>query len=125
MSKAQSTNKNPIKRPRYHFLEGITDWLTAYAISGALAGFIGGGLWVLLGGAIVLITVMAFMMYHPRAKFKLYLFGLVMSITGIISLNIKTGGAPITAAWILLLTIFITQAILVVRYYQNQIKQHN
>ena len=106
-------------KARYPFLEGITDWLTAYMLSGVLVGMLGmGGLWLLIGSAIVLMVVLAFLVNFPKTKFKIYAFGLAVYIAYLISQIITTGNQTLSIPWVLMIVLGLTQAILTVRYYQ-------
>ena len=114
--------KQPLAKPRYNFLEGVTDWLSAYMISGTIAAFVGGGLWVLIGVAILIIILLAFMMYRPKAKFRIYVMALALYVAALISLIIRTGNQPLNALWVMLLVLGFTQAVLTVRYYHHHLK---
>ena len=110
-------------KARYPFLEGITDWLTAYMLSGVLVGMLGmGGLWLLIGSAIVLMVVLAFLVNFPKTKFKIYAFGLAIYIAYLISQIITTGNQTLSIPWVLMIVLGLTQAILTVCYYQIKLK---
>lgn len=110
-------------KARYPFLEGITDWLTAYMLSGVLVGMLGmGGLWLLIGSAIVLMVILAFSVNFPKTKFKIYAFGLAVYIAYLISQIITTGNQTLSIPWVLMIVLGLTQAILTVRYYQIKLK---
>lgn len=99
------------------------DWLTAYMLSGVLVGMLGmGGLWLLIGSAIVLMVVLAFLVNFPKTKFKIYAFGLAVYIAYLISQIITTGNQTLSIPWVLMIVLGLTQAILTVRYYQIKLK---
>lgn len=111
-------------KAHYPFLEGITDWLTAYMLGGVLVGILGvGGLWLLIGSAVFLMAVLAFSVNFPKTKFKIYAFGLAVYIAYLISQIIATGNPSLSVPWVLMIVLGLTQAILTVRYYQNKLKK--
>ncbi|USZ14260.1 hypothetical protein NKT77_10650 [Moraxella sp. FZLJ2107] len=111
-------------KPRYNFLEGITDVLTAYMLAGVLLIVIGGGgLWLLFGTAIILIILLTLMVNFPKGKFKIYAFGLAVYIALLIHTAIKTADQPINELFVLMIVLGMTQAVLTVRYYQNKLKK--
>lgn len=110
-------------KARYPFLEGITDWLTAYMLGGVLVGILGmGGLWLLIGSVIVLMVILAFLVNFPKTKFKIYAFGLAVYFAYLISQSITTGNQTLSIPWVMMIVLGLTQAILTVRYYQNKLK---
>lgn len=116
MTKPSST------KPRYNYLESLTDWLTAYMLGGVLVGILGmGGLWLLIGSAALLMVLLAFMVNFPKAKFKIYAFGLVVYTAFLISQIIIKGNQSLTVPWMLMIVLGATQAILTVRYYHKNL----
>lgn len=111
-------------KARYPFLEGITDWLTAYMLGGVLVSMLGmGGLWLLIGSVIVLMVILAFSVNFPKTKFKIYAFGLAVYFAYLISQSITTGNQTLSIPWVLMIVLGLTQAILTVHYYQNKLKK--
>lgn len=111
-------------KARYPFLEGITDWLTAYMLGGVSVSMLGmGGLWLLIGSVIVLMVILAFSVNFPKTKFKIYAFGLAVYFAYLISQSITTGNQTLSIPWVLMIVLGLTQAILTVHYYQNKLKK--
>lgn len=112
-------NKSP---NRYPIIEGISDWLTAYILSGLLMSLLGvGSLLAMFGLSIFLIVFLTFMMHNYKLKFNLYLFALVAYVIKLIVMMWQTEQSALTNAWLIFIIIGMTQAILTVRYYRTRL----